>query len=164
MIEEAAVEELEEISAPPWHRMGVALTALAGALISLYLLLYKLGVLGSVACGTGSCETVQNSPWATFLGVPVPAWGFGGYAFIMALALAGLQPRFADSRLLSRLLLGLSAYAFAFSMYLTGIEAFRLHLWCRWCVGSAIVATLMFVFALFEWRRAFGKSERLSLQ
>ena len=153
---ELADDEVES-SAAPWHRMAVALSALAGALIALYLLLYKLGVIGAVACGTGSCESVQNSPWATFIGVPVPAWGFGGYVTIFALALAGLQPRFIDSRLLSRLLLGLSTYAFAFSMYLTGIEAFRLHAWCRWCVASAIVASLIFVFALFEWPVAFGR-------
>ncbi|NIR59138.1 MAG: hypothetical protein GWO02_06285, partial [Gammaproteobacteria bacterium] len=50
-------------------------------------------------------------------------------------------------------LVGLGAGAFGFSAYLTGIEAFVIHAWCRWCVASAVVATLVFVFSLAELRR-----------
>jgi len=148
--EAVRLDEIQPGAAAPWNRMAVAFCSLIGSLIALYLLAYKIRLLGSIACGTGGCETVQASPWADFLGIPVPAWGLGGYLTIMALALAGLEPRFVDSRPLAIALLALSTYAFGFSMYLTAIEAFRLHAWCRWCVGSAIVATLIFVFSLWE--------------
>ncbi|MEX2281438.1 MAG: vitamin K epoxide reductase family protein [Gemmatimonadota bacterium] len=140
----------EETPAPPLYRMAVAVLALVGLLISTYLLLYKLNVMTTLLCGTGGCETVQASPWADFIGVPVPAWGVAGYLLILGLALAGLQPRLVDNRVLARMLLATATFAFAFSAYLTWVEAFLLKAWCRWCVASAIVATLIFIAALFE--------------
>ncbi|MGH7460031.1 MAG: vitamin K epoxide reductase family protein [Longimicrobiales bacterium] len=140
----------EEGASPPANRMAMAMLALVGLLISSYLLLYKVAVIGSIACGSGSCERVQSSPWATFLFLPVPAWGVGGYLFILVLALLGLQPRFAGNRILTHALLWSSGFAFGFSAYLTAVEAFLIQAWCRWCVASAIVATLVFLAALFE--------------
>jgi uncharacterized membrane protein len=140
----------EAFPPPPMHRMVVAALSLIGLLISGYLLLYKLNVLPTLLCGSGSCETVQASPWATFVGLPVPLWGVGGYLVLFVLALVGLQPRFIEHRLVGRLLLGLATLGFAFSAYLTWVEAFLLHAWCRWCVASAIVATLIFIASLFE--------------
>jgi uncharacterized membrane protein len=133
--------------------MAVGLLALGGLLISGYMLLFKLGLIGSLACGSGSCGAVQASSWAVFLGVPVPAWGLAGYALILALALVGLQPRWLGNRRLGLALFGLATVAFGFSAYLTAIEAFVLHTWCRWCVASAIVATLIFICSLTELRQ-----------
>lgn len=130
--------------------MAIAVFALFGLLIAVYMLLYKLQVIGTVACGSGSCETVQASPWAVFLGIPVPAWGVAGYLLILVLAFAGLQPNLVDNKLVSALLLGSATVAFAFSVYLSAVEAFLIHAWCRWCIGSAIVATLIFLSALPE--------------
>lgn len=140
----------EPTARPPVHRMAIAVFALFGLLIAVYMLLYKLQVIGTVACGSGSCETVQASPWAVFLGIPVPAWGVAGYLLILVLAFAGLQPNLVDNKLVSALLLGSATVAFAFSVYLSAVEAFLIHAWCRWCIGSAIVATLIFLSALPE--------------
>ena len=137
--------------------MAMATFALVGLMISTYLLLYKINVLGSLLCGTGACETVQASPWATFIGLPVPAWGVGGYLTILILALVGLQPAYMHNRLVGNALFWLATFAFGFSMYLTGVEAFLLNAWCRWCVASAVVATLIFISGLFEWRTLFRR-------
>lgn len=147
-----AETRVEAVSAPspPIHRMAVALLSLVGLFISAYLLLHKLGAIGSLACGTGSCDTVQASPWAVFLGVPVPAWGVAGYGLLLAVSLVGLQPGLWGSRRVGRALVVLGAGAFGFSAYLTAIEAFVIHAWCRWCVASAVVATLIFIFTLGE--------------
>ena len=147
----------EETVRPPVHRMAMAVFALVGLLISGYLLLYKFNVLSNLLCGTGACETVQASPWATFIGLPVPAWGVGGYLTIFVLALLALQPAHVHNRILGIALFWLATFAFGFSAYLTGVEAFLLEAWCRWCVASAIVATLIFVCALFEWRTLFRR-------
>jgi uncharacterized membrane protein len=148
----------EDAPAPPLHRMALAVFALIGVLIASYLLLYKLNVMKTLACGTGACETVQSSPWADFIGIPVPAWGVAGYLLILVGAVLGLQPRFVEDRTLARMILGLSTTAFAFSAYLSWVEAFLLHAWCRWCIASAIVATLIFIAALFELPVAMGRS------
>lgn len=140
--------------------MAIAVLALAGFLVAVYLLLYKIKVLGTIACGTGGCETVQASPWSIFLGVPVPAWGVLGYLIILILALASLQPAFSEHRLVAGLLLANAVIAFVFSAYLTGVEAFLLNAWCRWCVVSAIIATLIFLLSLREIPAVFRRVPR----
>ena len=57
------------------RRMLMALIALIGVFVSVYLTLYKLGYIGTLVCGTGGCETVQLSRWGNFLGVPVADGG-----------------------------------------------------------------------------------------
>jgi uncharacterized membrane protein len=148
----SGAEELEE--RPPLGRMAIALLALAGLLISSYLTMYKLGYLGVIQCTIGGCETVQTSKWAYFLGLPVSAWGLGAYITILALAILGIQPRFARERWLALALFGLSAVGVVFSAYLTYLEAFVIHAWCQWCVISAILITLIFLLSLPGLRQA----------
>jgi uncharacterized membrane protein len=135
------------------NRMGIALFALVGVLISSYMTAYKFGLLGSILCGTGGCETVQNSPWSVFLGVPVPVIGLIGYGLLFAVALVGLQPRFEDDPRIALLLVGAGVTGAAFSGYLTYLEASVIHAWCRWCIVSAVLAGLILLFALPEFRR-----------
>ena len=130
-------------------RMLVALVAVAGVFVALYLTLYKLGYIGTLACAVGSCETVQTSKWATFLGFPVGAWGVAYYVGVLALALIGLTGRYADSRRLSEILVGVTAFGLVFSLWLTYLELFVIHAICQWCVVSAILATILFV---LSWR------------
>jgi uncharacterized membrane protein len=133
-------------------RMLVALVALAGVFVALYLTLYKLGYIGTLACAVGSCETVQTSKWATFLGFPVGAWGVAYYLAVLALALVGLTGRFADSIRLSDVLAGVTGFGLLFSIWLTYLELFVIHAICQWCVVSAILAAILFVLAWLDRR------------
>ncbi len=132
------------------NRMAIAALALVGLLVSIYLLLYKLGVLGTLVCGSGGCEYVQSSKWAVFLGIPVAGWGVGGYLLLLLAAMVGMQPERADSRAIAGLLLAVAAVGLAFTLYLNALEAFVIHAWCRWCLGSAAIIVLIFLFALPE--------------
>jgi uncharacterized membrane protein len=128
------------------HRMAVAVFALLGELISVYLLLYKLGVLGSVICaGSGGCERVQLSRWADLFGVPVAAYGVAGYALLLALALYGLQPGRAAQPAPTRWIAGLSALGVLFSLYLLGLELVKIHAICIWCSASGVLILAIFV-------------------
>ena len=139
-------------------RMGAALAALAGLFVSAYLWLYKLGAIGTLACGTGGCETVQLSPQSRFLGVEVAAIGVAGYALLLLLALASLQPRWAGSRRLVEAIAVLSGGAVAFTLYLKYLELFVIHAICRWCVASAVLIVLFFVLIMLELRRVRRKA------
>ena len=131
------------------HRMAVAALALIGALLSAYLVMYHYGLTGPLICGGAeSCERVQTSRYAMFLGIPVAVLGLGGYAALLIVALAGLQERFATARGPTTLLVALSGAGVAFSAYLTYLELFTIHAVCRWCVGSAVVITLILVASL----------------
>jgi len=134
------------------RRQAIVLLALVGLLVATYLWLYKIGVLGVLQCGTGSCESVQASRYAELFGIPVALYGVAGYAALMALGLASLQPRVAVDRRVAVLLATLATVGFAFSVYLTAIELFVLHEICRWCVASAVIATAIWVLSLPELR------------
>ena len=132
--------------------MLAALVALAGMFVALYLTLYKLGYIGTLACSVGSCETVQTSRWATFLGVPVGAWGVAYYVGVLAVSLAGLTPALAERRGVSQLLVGVTGVGLVFSLWLTYLELFVIHAICQWCVISAILATALFVISWLDLR------------
>lgn len=134
------------------RRMIVAALALAGIFLSLYLLLYKLGMIGALTCSVGSCETVNTSKWARFLGLPVAGWGVAWYLTTFVLAMVSLQDRFADSRSMSLVMLLMTGSGLAFSAYLTWLELFVIHAICQWCVVSAVLVLVMFILSLLDYR------------
>jgi uncharacterized membrane protein len=135
------------------HRMTAAVLSLIGFFISVYLYLYKIGRIGTLACGTGGCETVQQSPWSRFAGVEVSLIGLVGYASLLAVSLAALQPALAERRGPTRMLAILAGLGVGFTAYLTYLELFVIHAICRWCVGSAVIIIAIFIVALLELRR-----------
>ena len=135
------------------HRQIIALLSLVGFLISLYLWLHAIGVIGELKCGTGNCEVVQASPYARIAGVPVAFFGVVGYVALFVTALVGLQPSFLPKRNLSVLLAVLATGGVLFTAYLTYLEAFVIHAWCRWCLGSAAVMVVTWVVAVMSLRR-----------
>jgi uncharacterized membrane protein len=135
------------------YRMSAALLSLTGFFVSAYLYLYKIGRIGTLACGTGGCETVQQSAWSRFAGMEVSLIGMLGYAGLLAVSLAALQPTLAQRRWPVPLLLMLAAVGVGFTVYLTYLELFVIHAICRWCVGSAAIIISIFVVALLEQRQ-----------
>jgi uncharacterized membrane protein len=96
---------------------------------------------------------VQLSPQSRFLGVEVAAIGVAGYALLLLLTLAALQPRWAGSRRLLEAIAVLSGGAVAFTLYLKYLELFVIHAICRWCVGSAVIIVLVFLLQFLDHRR-----------
>jgi uncharacterized membrane protein len=139
--------------------MIVAALALAGILISTYLTLFKLGVIGELTCSIGSCETVNTSRWSVFLGLPVAAWGLFFYVDVFVIALVGTMPRFENEPLISLVLVAQAVIGVIFSAWLTYLELGVIHAICIWCVTSAaIVAAIALVSIgdLRESRRSFA--------
>src|SRR5216117_4038811 len=85
---------------------AIVLLALVGLLVALYLWFYKLGLIGTLQCGTWSCEYVQTSRYAELLGMPVAFYGVAGYAVLFVVGLAGVQRRFVTDARFSVLLAG----------------------------------------------------------
>jgi uncharacterized membrane protein len=136
------------------YRMGAALMSLLGLFVSVYLYLYKIGRIGTLACGSGGCETVQNSPWSRFAGVEVALIGILGYGLLFLVAMLALQPGLAPRRWPADLLAALAAVGVLFTAYLAWLEVFVIHAICRWCVGSAAFIGSVLVLALLARRRA----------
>ncbi len=136
------------------HRQAIALLALIGLFISLYLTFHRLGIIGSLQCGTGGCETVQTSSYAVFLGIPVAFYGVAGYLAMLVVSLVGLQPAWVSRREPMVLLAAMSGLGLVFTLYLTYLELFVIHAICRWCVASAVVIAVITGVALHGlWRQ-----------
>ena len=138
--------------------MIVAALALAGIFISLYLTLYKFGVIGELTCSIGSCETVNTSKWSKFLGLPVAAWGLLFYVDVFAIAVAGTTRRLESISAISAILVVQAAIGVLFSAWLTYLELAVIHAICIWCVTSAVVVTLIFLVSVADLRelREYG--------
>lgn len=133
-------------------RMTIAVLAVVGSFVSLYLVLYKLGFYGQLACGgQGSCAVVQTSRYAEFFGLPVAGWGLGWYLAVLAAALAGVRPPHLDRDWPRTVLTILALGGVGFTGYLTYAELFILHAVCWWCVGSAVVVLAIAALVGREW-------------
>ena len=135
------------------YRMSAVLLSLTGLFVSAYLYLYKIGKIGSLACGTGGCETVQWSPWSRVAGIEVALIGVLGYAGLLAVSLASLQPGLVNRRWPAALLSVLAGVGVLFTVYLTYLELFVIHAICRWCVASGVIILGIFLAALLDRRR-----------
>jgi uncharacterized membrane protein len=132
--------------------MIVAALALAGIFISLYLTLYKLGIVGELSCTLGSCETVNTSRWSVFLGLPVAAWGLLFYLDVFGVALLGTMPRWENEPVISIVLVAQAAVGVLFSAWLTYLELAVIHAICIWCVTSAIIVLVMLLVSIADLR------------
>ncbi len=133
--------------------MVIAAFAFAGVFLATYLTLYKLGYIGTLACGTGECERVQTSRWAVLLGAPVALWGVGFYLAMFATAAAGSFGALAESRAVGLALVAMSGWGVLFSGWLTYLEIARIHAICRYCVLSAALVLALFAMSVMDFRR-----------
>jgi len=138
--------------------MIVATLALAGIFISIYLTLYKLGVIGELSCSIGSCETVNTSRWSIFLGLPVAAWGLLFYLDVFGVALLGTMPRWENEPVISIILVVEAAIGVLFSAWLTYLELAVIHAICTWCVTSAVIVVAILLVSVADWRELRGSS------
>ena len=142
--------------------MIVAALALAGILISTYLTLYKLGVIGELTCSIGSCETVNTSRWSVFLGIPVAAWGLVFYMDVFVIALVGTMPRFENEPFISVVLVAQAMIGVVFSAWLTYLELGVIHAICIWCVTSAAIVAAISLVSIADLREIRGAPTPLS--
>jgi uncharacterized membrane protein len=136
--------------------MIVAALALAGIFISVYLTLYKLGVIGDLTCSIGSCEVVNTSRWSIFLGLPVAAWGLLFYLDVFGVALLGTMPRWESESVISIVLVVEAAIGVLFSAWLTYLELAVIHAICIWCVASAVIVVVILLMSVADLREVRG--------
>jgi len=133
-------------------RQSIAVLSLSGFFLACYLTLFKLGYVGTLACGTGGCETVQLSQWGDFLGMPVAAWGALFYLAMCASAICAEFGWVTRPPVLAWAMTLMSGWGVLFSGWLTWLEVARIHAICRYCVVSAVLVLVLFVLSLRELR------------
>ena len=113
--------------------VALGVLAAVGLMISAYLTwTHFMGVAPVCISGSGGCETVQSSRYATIFGIPVAALGVVAYAGILLSAAL---------RSVAVVYLGflISLVGTLFSVYLTYLEVFAIHALCQWCLASAAI-------------------------
>ena len=117
-------------------RIAIGVLTVIGIGIGGYLTYTHYAGLHVLCLSSGGCETVQHSSYSKLDGIPVATLGLAGYiGILISLAIRGEAGR--------ALGFALALVGFLFSMYLTYREAFTIHAYCQWCLGSATVMTLL---------------------
>lgn len=135
-------------------RMAIALASLANALVAAYLHLWKLGLVGSLACTAGGgCELVQGSRYGWFLGIDVALIGAVGWMLVFLVALVGTAPAREDDPRVTRLLSAMIGGALLFTARLKYGEFVVLRAFCPWCAVNAATVVVTGVLVVLDARR-----------
>jgi uncharacterized membrane protein len=130
--------------------------SLIGFLDALYLLYMEIS--GNFQClinkGIFQCESVNNSPYAKFLGVHVSLWGIIFYIIVIVLLFLAIHIK--NDYPLSFFLPAATLFGLGFSIYLTIVEIFILKLLCEFCLLSAICSISLFILILFAKKKKFS--------
>ncbi len=90
------------------------------------------------------CNVVVASPYAHLFGIPLAEYGVLFYSILFVIAALELV---IFDRLLRRVLQGISLVGVIASLYFTFIQMFIINAFCIYCLASAIIAILIFIFA-----------------
>ena len=122
--------------------------ALAGIGVACYLTYIETTGTTAVCGPVGDCNTVQQSRYATVLGMPVAAMGLVGY---IGIVLAWGLARFRTGVVVEWAKIGMFAitvFGTLFSIYLTFLEPFVIGATCAWCLSSAVLIAVLHVYAV----------------
>ena len=112
-------------------RVMVVLAVLGLADAAYLTIIHYAGIKALCTSAHNSCQQVQTSQYSKVAGVPVA-------------------------------LLGLTVFGFGFSAFLTYQETFTIPghpIYCEWCVGSAIVLTVLLALSVIRYLRPSGTSQ-----
>jgi uncharacterized membrane protein len=96
-------------------------------------------------CYIGSCELVLTSAFSTVAGIPVALGGALYYLCILILLIIFLDSK---KEIVLRVALFGTTVGFAASLYFFILQAFVLHAFCQYCLGSATTSTILFITAI----------------
>ncbi|HEV7771466.1 MAG TPA: vitamin K epoxide reductase family protein [Solirubrobacterales bacterium] len=120
-------------------RRLIAFVAGLGVAVATYIAIVESGG-GTPVCvaGGGGCATVAESSYSHIAGVNIAFFGIVGYVLLLASAFfRNDAARFGG--------FAVALGGFGFSVYLTYLELYVINAICQWCVGSAVLMTILFV-------------------
>ena|SRR3989344_764767 len=145
---------------PQYFYLTIIAAALLGFLIAYYIYAHKKSGRKLTCPINSDCEVVVRSRYSTLFGVTLEKWGMLYYAAVILFYLGlifwptlarpttGLATALAT---ISALIALASVFAFLLSLYLTYIQMAKLREWCVWCLGSALVSTVIFLALIGLW-------------
>ena len=107
-----------------------------------------------------NCDTVAQSPYSIFLGVPVSIWGIVGYFLILVILLFSLSIKENKMRALSTLML-LGVLYSTISLYFGIISAVKIHSYCIMCIATYVI-NFMLLYMFWFTRRRYEKESYIN--
>ena len=137
---------LRKNSLPRWLIITGFIVALIGFVDASYLSVEKLRGTTPPCVITHGCDTVTTSKYSYFGPIPVAMAGAAFYLTLLVLFFATMDSK--DNKWAS-LALKLTPFGFLFSLYFLSIQAFVLHAYCVYCLGSIATSTTLFGLAVY---------------
>ncbi len=140
----------------------VVVLSIAGLGVSIYLSISHYLVYTDISyasfCAISkaiNCDTVSQSPYSIFLGIPVPIWGAIGYVFMIATLFISYDIR---SKVLNMfpVLMGIGIIFSSISLFLGLISAIRIQSYCIMCIVVYGISFALF-FMIWFIRKRFEK-------
>jgi uncharacterized membrane protein len=127
----------------------IALLSLIGLADALYLTVEHI-TGQTVRCTlVAGCSEVLSSSYAVVAGIPLAAVGAAAYFSVFSLATLAIF----GYRIAGKLLAPLTAFMLLVSLWLIYLQAFVIHAFCQFCLLSAGITILLFVFAFLAWKK-----------
>lgn len=127
----------------------IIFAAFIGVILTIYIYHKKRSHETLVCPLKGHCETVINSKFSRFLGIPVELLGLFYYSAISLAYGIFLVVPLTATPLLTVAAFVASCLAFLFSAYLVFIQIFYIRQLCTWCLFSASLCTVIFGLSVF---------------
>ena len=157
-----AIQEMNKKTTPlPFaiYFWTIFILAVAGLIDSIYLSISHYRVYTDIGyrsfCAISkaiNCDTVSQSPYSIFIGLPVPVWGILGYTFLLLFLPLARSKDAARKRIWTVLLLVALVFSI-YSLILAFISTFIIHSYCIMCIISYAISFLLLFFTWIIRRR-----------
>ena len=132
----------------PWPNWILPTLLVIGLGIAIYLSMIEVSGDEAICGPVGDCNAVQQSEYSKVFGVlPVAVLGMLGYLAIGASWLVSLKTTGKLQFYAKMAMFLIALFGLLFFIYLTFLEPFVIGATCAWCISSAIIMTLINIFA-----------------
>ena len=134
---------------PNWILWTIVVLALVGFTDASFLFAKRISGTPIPCFITHGCDEVSKSPYSVLFGVPLSLLGMIFYLGTGFLALLYLDIK---NLLVGKLLVLATALGFLSSCYFIYIQKFKIGAFCIYCIMSAIISTILFLFGIKIWK------------
>lgn len=144
------------------HKVAIGLLlglAIAGFIDATYLTLeHYMGGVPPCFVSTG-CDTVTTSIYSKLFGIYVAVYGALYYLALIILCIHIINT---NKYHLFKYVAHVTWVGFLMSLYFTGLQVFVIRAYCDYCLTSATISTLLFIFAHYMWREHHRHTKSLT--
>jgi uncharacterized membrane protein len=131
-----------------WPLWTAPILIFIGLCTALYMGYVEITQTEAICGPVGNCNSVQQSSYVNLFGIlPIGVFGVAGYLAIALTWLFGIMGPVKWRKIIKYVFFALALFGTAFSTYLTFLEPFVIGATCAWCLTSAVVMTLLLMYA-----------------